>query len=750
MIRRLASLFQTFAGRWVAAVTLVVAVLVLWRPAYTEFLELKFYDLKFRYRGSLAPGPEIAIVGIDDVSLQKVGRWPWSREDMARLLSKVKEAGPRVLALDVIFAEREESGAVRTLANLRREISRRGRATPELLALLDQEERRADVDRRLAQVIGQGPPTILGFFFREVGGKAGGLQADQLLGESFIRASTYNVVRQLEEIKPDSSPLLTAKGGVQLNLPEITAAAAGSGYFNMIPDDDGVVRWTPLSIRYGPDFFAPMTLVAPDHFLGKPPLSITLSRLGVQEVRMGTRQVPVDWKGRLLINYLGGPGIFPTYSAADVLEERLPPEALKDKIVMIGATAVAIYDLRVSPFHGNHPGVEIQATVMDNLVTGRFMQTPPYAQGLSVLIIVALGLILGLTLPRLSAFWSFAFTLAIAVGFTAGNYLLFTLGRQFDLFYPLLEIGAVNLGFTVHRFMLEEQERVRLRRTFEAYVAPTVVQEIMKHPDNLRLGGERRELTILFTDIRGFTTLSENLAPEELVKVLHDFFNPMSNIIIQHSGTIDKYMGDAIMALFGAPLVLPDHARLACRTALDMVATLKELGSQWAAQGRPQFRIGVGINTGVVAVGNMGSDRLFDYTAVGDNVNLASRLEGLNKYYGTNILLSQATVQSLNGDFLLRSADLVQVKGKAKPLEVFELMGEGEPAPDLARFLEAYYQGLTHYRAGNWSESAAALDAALTLRPHDVLTRRYLLLSKKCQTTPPGPDWTPVTVMSEK
>jgi adenylate cyclase len=748
MIRRLASLFQTFSGRWVVAVTLVVAVLVLWRPTYTEFLELKFYDIKFRYRGPLAPGPEIAIVAIDDASLQKVGRWPWSREDLARLLVKVKEAGPRVLALDIIFAEREESAAVRTLANLRREISLRGKATPELMALLNQEERRADVDRRLTQVIGQGPPTILGFFFRDVGGITGGLQAEQLMGESYIRASTYNVVRLLET-EPSGLPLLGARG-VQVNLPEITAAAAGGGYFNMIPDDDGVVRWTPLAILYGPDFFAPMTLVAPDHFLGRPPLGITLSRLGVQEVRMGPRQVPVDRFGRLLINYLGGPGIFPTYSAAAVLEGRLPPDALKDKIVLIGATAIAVYDLRVSPFHGNHPGVEIQATVMDNLVTGRFMRTPPYDRAISVMIIVALALILGLALPRLSAFWSFAFTLAVAASFTAGNYLLFSLGRQLDLFYPLLEIGVINLGFTVHRFMLEEQERMRIRRTFEAYVAPAVVREILKHPDKMHLGGERRELTILFTDIRGFTTLSENLAPEELVKVLHDFLNPMSNIIIQHSGTIDKYIGDAIMALFGAPLELPDHARLACRTALDMVAALRELGGQWAAQGRPQFRIGVGINSGVAAVGNMGSDRLFDYTAIGDNVNLASRLEGLNKYYGTDILLSLATVQGLNGDFILRPVDLVRVKGKGQSLEVYELLGEGTPDPDLARFLEVYRQGLTLYQEGRWPESAAALEAALGLRPQDVLARRYLLLSQKYQKTPPGPDWTPVTVMSEK
>ncbi len=749
MIRGLVSLSKTFACRWVAAVILGVAVLLLWRPTPTEFIELKFYDLKFRYRGPLAPGPEIAIVAIDDASLRTVGRWPWSREDIARLLSRLKEAGPRVLALDIIFAEREETAAVRSLSNLRREIARRGRATPEFTALLDQEERRADVDRRLAQVIAQGPPTILGFFFREVGGTAGGLHAEQLLGESYIRASSYNVVRLLD-IVPSQLPLLGAQG-VEVNLPEIVAAAAGGGYFNMTPDRDGVVRWIPLAILYGPDIFAPLTLVAPDHYLGQPPLSLSASRLGVQEVRLGPRRVPVDRFGRLLINYLGGPGIFPIYSAAAVLEGRVPPEALKDKIVLVGATAVGIYDLRVTPFASVHPGVEIQATVMDNLLSARFMRTPPLALLLSLGIILALGIILGLVLPYISALWSFAFTAGMAAGFTIVNYLLFSrVGLQLDLFYPLAEIAIVYSGFTVHRFLVEEKERIRIRQAFEAYVAPTVVQEILRHPDNLRLGGERRDITILFSDIRGFTSLSENLAPEDLVALLHDYLNPMSNIIIRYGGTIDKYIGDAIMALFGAPLALPDHARLACRTALDMAAAMRDLAQQWAATGRPQFRIGVGINSGVAAVGNMGSDRLFDYTAIGDNVNLASRLEGLNKYYGSDILLSEATVLSLNGDFILRQVDLVQVKGKTQPLEVFELLGEGTPAPDLAQFLDAYHQGLVLYRAGKWSESIATLTTALRLRPQDTPARRYLLLSQKYRKNPPGDDWDPVTVMAEK
>jgi adenylate cyclase len=302
----------------------------------------------------------------------------------------------------------------------------------------------------------------------------------------------------------------------------------------------------------------------------------------------------------------------------------------------------------------------------------------------------------------------------------------------------------------MQRFLAEERERERIRKTFESYVAPTVVQEMLKHPEQLRLGGERREITVLFTDIRGFTTMSENLDPEALVKLLHDFLNPMSNIIINLGGTIDKYMGDAIMALFGAPLVQPDHPQLACRAALEMVASLEAMNREWADQGRPPLRVGVGVNSGPVAVGNMGSDRLFDYTAIGDNVNLASRLEGLNKYYGTNILISDTTAQSLNNGFILRDIDLVQVMGKAQAAHIYELLGEGEPDPELARFLELYHQALALYREGRFAESLTVLAQTLELRPGDATCQRYLTLAQRYQETPPPPDWEPVTIMDGK
>jgi adenylate cyclase len=749
MMHRLAATLKSPIARWVIGVTLLVSVLMLWRPTFTEFMELKLYDLKFRVRGPKPAGGEVVVMGIDDDSLKTVGRWPWSREDMALVLRKLGETGPRVIALDIIFAEKQETAAIRTLNNLCTEIAQRGLFPGEIAKIIEKEQLRANVDLMLAEAIKRGPPTILGFFFRKVGGTSGGVEKGELMSPSFVRAATYNVVRLLDT-DPSGVPLIGA-AGVETNLPEINQAAAGAGYFNMLPDVDGTVRWFPMAVLYGADFFAPMSLVALAHYRGNPTSAITLSRVGVEEIRLGREEIPVDRHGRLLINYLGPPGMIPTYSVKELLEGKVPPENLKDKIVLVGATAVGIYDLRVTPFSGISPGVEIQATIMDNLLRNNFIRVPKYSLPMMLLILLGLGMVMGYMLPKLSAAWAFVFTLLFLEGYTLGNYFFFSrFGIQLELFYPMMEIVGVYLGVTMHRFLHEERERMRIRKAFESYVAPAVVHEMLRHPEALRLGGERRVLTLLFTDIRGFTTMSEHLDPESLVKLLHDFLNPMSNIIINQGGTIDKYMGDAIMALFGAPLPQADHASRACRAALEMTRTLEDLNRQWAAQGRPPLAIGVGVNTGPVAVGNMGSDRLFDYTAIGDNVNLASRLEGLNKYYGTRILVSEVTAEALQNGFVLRDVDWVKVKGKAKAAGIFEVLGEGEQPPELAAFLKLYHQGLAQYRERRWAESAASFREALALRPDDGPARRYLALAEKHHESPPGEHWEAVTVMEGK
>ncbi len=444
MMRRLAAFVKSPIARWITGITLLMSFLLIWRPTFTEFLELKLYDLKFRFRGARTPGKDVTIVAIDDSSVKAVGRWPWSREDMARLLTSLKAAGPRVIALDIVFAEKEETVAYQAIRDLCDEIARRG-ASPEILRLLEAEKSKADVDQLLAKVLSQGSPTILGFFFESVGGKAGGVQPDQLMAASFLKSSTYNVVRLLDT-QPSQVPLVGA-AGIERNLPEITAAAAGDGYFNMIPDPDGSVRWFPMSILYSGEFFAPLTLVTLSHYQDRATMAITLSHWGVEGIRLGRRPVPVDRYGRLLINFLGPAGLIPTYSAAAVMNGSLPAGVLKDKIVLVGATAVGIYDLRVTPFSGTFPGVEIQATVMDNLLHGNFISTPPLALALMLLILVVLAILLGLVLPRLSALLSFLFTVIVLVSYVGINYYLFSRhGLQLELFYPQALIVLVYLA----------------------------------------------------------------------------------------------------------------------------------------------------------------------------------------------------------------------------------------------------------------------------------------------------------------
>jgi adenylate cyclase len=733
----------------VAILTITVVCLSLLRPPLTELIELKLYDLKFQYRGPLPVGQKVAIVAIDDDSLKSVGRWPWPREVFAEFLKRLQAAQPRVIGLDIIFAEKSYSAVAESIDQLIQKLRQQGLASDKVLGLLQEEKKAAELDRRLAETISQGPPAVLGFYFKKVGAKLMSPEPPQALSPTVIQVSSYNMVRRLDQ-QGKQLPIIGAEG-VEVNLPIISAAAAGGGYFNMIPDLDGAVRWYPMAIAYGPYVFAPLSLVTLQHSLDNAPLMIALSHAGVKELRLGRQLIPVDRYGRYYINYLGPAGSFPTYSAAALLEGKLPPGTLKDKIVLVGATAVGIYDMRITPFSGVFPGVEIQATIIDNVLRRNFLRTAPYSPVPELLIIIFLGLVLGFVLPQATAIWILGFALLLLQGYVFSNYLVFRyLGVNLDLLYPLLEIILVSTGVNVYSFLIEERARASLKKAFQSYVAPSVVDEIIKHPERLRLGGERRELTIFFCDIRNFTALSETLEPEEVVSVLHGFLNPMSKIVVKHGGTIDKFMGDAIMALFGAPLHYPDHASRACKTALEMQTILKSLNQEWEGQGRHALKIGVGINTGLVSVGNMGSDTLFDYTAIGDNVNLASRLEGLNKTYATEIIVSHATAQALDQEFILRELDRVRVKGRKQPVAIFELLGLAPPDLDLAEFLHFYHQGLHLFLERQWDESIVHFKKALWLRPRDYQSLRYCSLAQEYRIDPPGPDWQGIATMVEK
>jgi len=483
----------------------------------------------------------------------------------------------------------------------------------------------------------------------------------------------------------------------------MTEAAAGSGYFNMVPDPDGSVRWLPMAIAYGPDIYAPLVLVTLRHYRGRPPLGITLGQAGVEEIRLGRQIIPVDRFGRFYINFLGPPGTFPTYSAAAVLAGRLPPGALKDKIVLVGATAVGIYDLRVTPFSGLSPGIEIQATALDNILRRQFLQVPRLRDFPVAAVVLLLGVILGLALPRWSAAWGFALAAVLGLGYLGFNYFLFLQGWQLELFYPLAEIAGVYTGVTVLRGNHPAPGAPAPGRRTSGADHPVLRHPGLHHPGRDHGAGGPGP---------GAARLSQ---PHE-----RNHRQPRGDPGQVHGGC---HHGPVRRASgHGGP----------------------------RRQGLPHRPAGVGLNTGVVAVGNMGSDRLFDYTAVGDNVNLASRLEGLNKFYGTEILISESCARALGEGFILQEVDLVQVKGKKQPLAVFELLGEGPPEPALAEFLAAYHEGLELFRSRQWDRSAEALARAARLKPQNPHVQRYLRLTEDFRAHPPGPDWQGVTVMAEK
>lgn len=749
-LKLLQRLFRPTYLRLTVILVFLNLILVIWEPPLLHNLELKLYDLLFQLRGPEPVGPEVVIIAIDDASLKALGRWPWSRQQIAQLLERLQEAGARVIGFDVIFAEKEESQGLTVVTELERRFRSLVDYHGELRAWLGRQKQLLDPDGDLAARLQESGRVVLGYYFQGLESVRLPLSALHLaVAPELIKSSSYDVVRWTKA-PPDGYPLLMAQG-VEINLPRLTAAAADTGYFNVLPDPDGTIRSLPLVVRYQNDLYAPLPLALLQLYLDNPLLQIILGPEGVQEIRLGQQQIPVDRWGRFRINYRGPAKSFPYYSYAEVLAGRVAPEVFRDRIVLVGATAVGIYDVRVTPFSSVFPGVEIHATIIDNLLRQDFLHAPRGLVNPAVLMLVGGSLLLGLLLPRLRPGFGLALLLVLVGGYLLLDYYLFKYWRLYlQILYPLNCLLLVYVGVAFLRFLAEERERLRIKAAFQNYVAPEVVNLMLQHPERLRLGGERRELTVLFSDIRGFTSLSEQMDPEELVSLLHSYLNPMTDLVFQYRGTMDKYIGDAIMALYGAPLPLPDHADRACETAVAMVARLQELWPEWQARGWPPLQIGIGINSGLVTVGNMGSARLFDYTAIGDHVNLASRLEGLNKYYGTTILISEYTRVLLQREFILREVDRVRVKGKKEAVAILEVRGLGHPAGKEAEFLARFAAGLLAYRRQQWDIAARHFSDCLRLVPEDGPAKLLLARCDTYRRQPPPPQWDGVHILTEK
>ncbi len=613
-------------------VAAVLCVLHVMNVKFFEVLELKTLDLQFALRGPIKPGPETVIATIDEKSINRLGRFPWPRSTWGRVVDRLTEEGAKVIVFDVFFTEPE---SVESDDLFQRAIMRSGRVVLPMV-----------------------------FDFQEGGYKESGFTDKKI---DFLIPSAYMTLKNTEH--PFSAPKATM---VLPTLERFSAFAKTLAHINMNPDMDGSLRWEMLAVEYQGDYYAPIGLQAARIFRDVPLERTVLDFSG--SVRMGDTVIRTDEFGRMLINYRGPNGTFPMYSISDIIDRSLPAGTFKDRIVLIGATAIGIYDLRVTPYSTNMAGIEKHASVVDNILRGDFLHRAPE---LDIPLIIAFTLALGIFLPRLGAKYGAALFLLLFLGYAGFTYYLFAAkGTWFGWVYPASALFFGYTSQTAYRFFTEERRARDIRKMFSSYVSKRIVDELIRDPNKAKLGGDRKEITVLFSDIRGFTSFSEKHQPEEVVSLLNEYLGAMTSIVFEHDGTLDKFVGDAIMALWGAPVGQPDHAERACRCAVTMIRKLEELQKKWTAEGKYAIDIGIGINTGDMVVGNMGAEgKKMDYTVIGDNVNLGARLEGLTRKYNNHIIISEFTYAKVKDIVKVNELGSVTVKGKEQPVVIYDLVG---------------------------------------------------------------------------
>ncbi len=716
---------------------------------FLRFIELKTLDLRIVSRGAEATGGETVIAVVDDESIREIGRWPWPRTTIAKLVECLKAAGVKTVGFDIVFSEPDHNSSLKTIDELSSAMKIQG-INGSAIAMLAKKREIADTDTLLAKSISRAQNVTLGYYFY-IGGKdkLDLSKKDIAQRADRISNSRYSIITSSDR-NPDDSGIRTAYAP-EVNIKIISDAAQNSGYFNSMPDADGTMRWSPLVIKFQDNYYPSLAISLLTQYLDWPMLALNMEKYGVESVKLGKITIPTDDRGRLLINYLGPAKTFPHYSIHDILQGKIPADQLRNKIVLVGVTATAVYDLRVTPFSPVYPGVEIHANIIDNILHQNFLICSSLIRFVDIFAIIFFGLVMGLIITRLRAVGAAFVALIIISVFIALNLLAFyAFNIWLNLVYPVLTMMAIYLGITLYHYIKVEREKKKIRGAFQYYLTASVINEMLKDPTKLKLGGDKKDLSVLFSDIRGFTTISEKLTPEELVRLLNEYLTAMTNIVFKYEGLLDKYMGDAIMAVFGAPLDQPDHARRACLTALEMMDELQKLQKKWEAEGRPILNIGIGINTGDMVVGNMGSEMRFDYTVMGDMVNLGSRLEGINKEYGTNIIISEFTYNIVKEGVSCRELDLVRVKGKNKPVKIMELMGEKKDEGNWKDLIVSFEKGLSLYREAKWDEAITSFKQVLAIRADDFASKMYIERCNNLKEQPPPQPWDGVFTMTKK
>ncbi|TFY98145.1 adenylate/guanylate cyclase domain-containing protein [Ramlibacter rhizophilus] len=692
------------------------------------------YDARLQATMPRTLDERVVIIDIDERSLAEIGRWPWGRHQLARLTDEVFDRqGAAVLGFDVLFAEPDESSGLRRLRELARDELR---DQPAFAQRVRQLEGGLDYDGLFARSL-QGRPVVLGYYFTN---------------DSQGRASGVLPAPALPAQRLDGRPIrFTSWSGYGANIERLVAAAPLGGYFNPMVDSDGVVRAVPLLTEFHGRYYESLSLAVFRTLLGLPevePVFVPGARgyhaLDAVRLRLGDKalDIPVAEGVTVLVPFRGPGGVdggsFRYISAADVIQGKLAPESLRGKVVLVGTTAPGLKDLRVTPVGEAYAGVEAHANLVSGLLDGRTLVKPDYAVGYDVVVLVLGGLALAALLPALSAARAIgvsALVIAAGVGLNFWLYLSMGLVLPLAAFLAMaLTAFALNMSYG---YFVESRNKRELAQLFGTYVPPELVDEMVKSPESYSMAATNKELTVMFCDMRGFTRLSEQMEPIQLQALLNRLFTRLTDIIRANRGTIDKYMGDCVMAFWGAPVDTPRHAALAVKTALEMAQAVELVNQEHRAAGLPAIGIGIGLNTGTMCVGDMGSDVRRAYTVIGDEVNLASRLEGLSKFYGGVIVASESTREAAP-EFAWQELDKVRVKGKERAVSIFQ------PLPDAAEAdteLNTWAGFLKAWRSQDWPACEALLHGLRAQHGDKALYALYAERLQDMRAQPADPAW---------
>jgi adenylate cyclase len=794
-VHRFRELFATWwQHRAVFLISVVITVLALGVYVFTfmgerntplfDFLkrfEYSTLDTRFRYRPAkyTPPDPRIVVVAIDQRSQEVLGKWPFSRKYFGEMLDALREDGARVVSFDVTFDKPDQTAApIRALwGQIERDKKNGKPADRKLEAHVLELAKEFDADSQFAAALRRFGPVVLGNFY---------LQANEIQGIDDAALNKYAEMVQWYSLnrnalkpatgKADFAALLnsyqnegTLFTATIANIPQLAPPEndekTSIGFFNISSDADGVLRNALLVLPFGRsnnpddiDLYGSLEVQTLRLYLGLKTEQVTVNYgpTGLASLQFGDKlTVKPDWLGRVLINYRGPRETYPYYSIADVVNHKYKPGTFRDKIVLVGASATGIGDLRTPPYGGiDYPGLEVHANVIDNMLNNGFLIRGAPQEILDLLLILIFGIPLGIVMALVSPRWMW-FGLAVLIPFSFLIYVSFLRGYWLNFTLPAGTLTANVMMVSLYRALVEEKEKRKVRSAFGQFLSPEVIRRLLLNPQLVE--PRKTEITVMFSDIRGFTTISEKMDAQDLALFLNGYLSDMTKIVFDTQGTLDKYIGDAVMAFWGAPIEEPDHAANACNAALAMMKTVHALQKQWEAEGKPKLDIGIGLNSGPVSVGKMGSALQYGYTAIGDTVNLSSRLEGLNKEYRTHILVNESTYAAVkNTGFLFRELDVIRVKGKLQPATIYELLGklselEQETSyKELKQRLQDFAAARQLYRKRDWEQAQHAFQEILDCTPDDGPSRMYW---KRCQEylfDEPPVGWDGVFTMTHK